>query len=216
MGDVHAAMPNRSSEELAMRDKIDAWGRARWPDARVVHELVVTPNRIDMAFIRPTDLIGVEIKSSKDTLDRLEGQMHAFRLHIPEVWVAFAPKWSDHIGYQFNRIEVSDQAVNPTQWVSRDDLTTARMLSLLWAAEARNIAGRMKVSASLRTPLYKLLPELAAHMTGREIVREVCTELRARRAFWRADPPISSTPPAWNQRLDQGLLKLAPTQETKP
>lgn len=56
-----------------MRRAIEAWGRERWPDARLVHELVVAQERrIDMAFIQPGNIVGIEIKSSRDTLDRLD------------------------------------------------------------------------------------------------------------------------------------------------
>jgi hypothetical protein len=187
---------NRSLEELAMRDAVERWGRLRWPDARVVHELVTSQCRIDMAFIRPSDLIGVEIKSDKDVLDRLDIQIKTFRDHIPEVWIMTGPKWADKpLGmWGVAVIENGDVQMrrnNVPVWAPQRRWDVyPRMLHLLWAQEARNIAARMRISHAKRSPLTKLLPTLAEMMTGREIVREVCTELRARNAFWKADPPI--------------------------
>lgn len=202
----------RSAEELAMREQVDAWGRKRWPGARVVHELVVGQCRIDMAFICPTDLIGVEIKSSVDTLDRIENQYRTFWTHLPEVWIALAPKWDERRtklvakGQSYhhfrNEFTVTPDRVEVPKWMDkgyRDELCTSRMLELLWADEARAIAQRKQVwpgAIGAKVPRTKTLPMLARLLTGNEIVSEVCRELRARHqgrmgvAFWRADPPI--------------------------
>jgi len=69
------------------------------------------------------------------------------------------------------------------------------MLRLLWADEARAIAARMRVSYHPRSPLYTLIPALARALTGDEIVKEVCRELRAREAFPIAPDHPPSDPP---------------------
>lgn len=190
---------NRSSEEFEMRSAVEAWGRQRWPDARLVHELVVAQVcRVDMAFIGPDYIVGVEIKSSRDTLERLDQQFRVFREHLSAVVFAVAPKWSDECGRRGVHpvIAVSDGVVEAPYFNSRIDRTiTSQMLRLLWADEARRIAGRMRISASIRDPLYKLLPLLAQGLTGREIVTEVCRELRGRDAFPRAAGHPSSDAP---------------------
>jgi hypothetical protein len=198
---------NRSSAELAMRDAVERWGRARWPDARVVHELVTSECRIDMAFVRPSDLIGVEIKSDRDVLDRLDKQLATFREHMPEVWVMVGPKWKDKAREWYSGVAVIEDGDVAMHWPAIDPAKPwsafpvqppgrrwdiyPRMLRLLWAQEARNIAARKQISHTRRSTLGRLLPELAALLTGREIITEVCTELRARDAFWKADPPIA-------------------------
>lgn len=186
---------NRSSEELEMRDHIETWGRARWPDARVFHELVISECRVDIAFIRPNDLIGVEIKSSKDVLTRLEKQVRVFHDHIPEFWVAIAEKWKDHPDkpYCYNEIVVGAQGVVPSQFYHRphrNKLVYDAMLRLLWADEARSIAVRKGCVSGKRVPLHTVLPELALRLTGSEILEEVCRELRGRPTRFKADEPI--------------------------
>lgn len=87
---------NRSNEELEMRELIVPRLRSMWPDARIVHELPLrySTNRIDLAAIRPTEIITVEIKSSRDVADRLEKQLRAFVPISSRVIVALAPKWN--------------------------------------------------------------------------------------------------------------------------
>lgn len=186
---------NRSSEELAMRDHIEAWGRQRWPDARVFHELVVSECRVDIAFIRPSDLIGVEIKSSKDVLTRAERQVRVFGEHFPEFWVAIAPKWKDHPDKPFcyNEIVVGENGVEPNRFflrAQRNGQCYSTMLNLIWADEARAIAGRKGCLSNKRQSLTSLLPELALRLTGAEILEEVCRELRSRSTKFKADPPV--------------------------
>jgi hypothetical protein len=219
---------NRSPEELAMRDAVEAWGRQRWPDARVVHELVTGECRIDMAFVRPDHLIGVEIKSSKDTLDRLEAQLATFTRSLPEVWLAMAPRWRD-AGWSFFRhpgrympVVVDLDAVEPIPHVQMTWGTTARpdrgitadMLHLLWLNEMLSIAVRRGLhngkGRSTRDGLRWLL---ARALTGDEIVSEVCRELRSRDAFWRADPPVRMSEGALSQPVSRARAAGIPVNE---
>lgn len=201
---------NRSTEELAMRDAVAAWGRKRWPSARMVHELVVSDRRVDMAFIGREHLVGVEIKGPKDTLDRLDDQIATFCDHLPEVWLAVHPRWTrtvevlrgskNHVyldddgrGRVRNWIAVDPDDAEPVKHhymgqPTIDRTVTAPMLHLLWRDEAVAIAARMRVAIAKREPLRNIVPELARKLTGDEIVREVCRELRARAAF-PAHPP---------------------------
>jgi hypothetical protein len=80
----------RSDNELKMREAVEAWGRPRWPNARVVHELVMGRGavRADVAFITPNHIAVVEIKSDRDDTDRLLHQAGMFRAAVPELWIA--------------------------------------------------------------------------------------------------------------------------------
>ncbi|WP_336801682.1 hypothetical protein [Kaistia sp. MMO-174] len=194
-----------------MRDLIEAWGRRRWPGARVVHELVVADCRIDMAFISADHLAGVEIKSSRDVMTRLDRQIETFREHLPEVWLAYAPRWLPVLGYDggnrrlgsgIGHIIVSDAVdeMIPFSATSRrgyprkaviDEMITSKMLNLLWRDEAFAIAQRTgAVKVNSRSSLQAMKPALARALTGGQIVREVCRSLRDRDAFWKADQPM--------------------------
>ena len=208
---------NRSSEEFEMRRAIDAWGRHRWPSARVVHELVVnSERRIDMAFIGPDYLVGVEIKSSKDTLDRLDDQMKVFRRHLPLVILAVAPKW--RVGLHISGVDVFE--VDPTaeapvkghSYYRQDLSVTVPLLSLLWAQELRNAAFRLGINSSAKASMVQNIAAIAQNATGKEIIREVCAELRSRDAFPKnkahpaSDAPIGSAVRASVVQAQEAML----------
>lgn len=79
-----------------MRDLIVPRLRARWPGARIIHELPLrySTNRIDLAAVTPREIVSVEIKSGRDVVDRLEAQLRAFLPISSRVIVALAPKWN--------------------------------------------------------------------------------------------------------------------------
>lgn len=192
-------------DTAGIRDAVVAWGRPRWPDARVMFELSCGDRRIDVLFVRPMDLIGVEIKAGSDTLSRLEGQARAYNNWFPEWWLAIAPRWSEAIKAEGLRRQLHragvitiDSAGTLTQpeMARRDELVIMRTLEWLWAGECRLIAERTDVWPGARrykTPRGKLQPMLARLLTGNEIMREVCRELRARPlglVGGGSDPPV--------------------------
>lgn len=169
-----------------------------------------------MALICPNRIIGIEIKSSKDVLDRADAQIRAFVNHFQTVIVAVAPKFRDakhgHLPHWHGADTLEcGEVVNANYCLFKENrLITTQMLNLLWAAEARNVAARLRVSHTKSTPLYSIVPEIARKATGDEIVREVCRELRARDAFPKAkdhppsDPPITGDdrPPPLSTRSE--------------
>lgn len=192
---------NRSAQELAMRDAVEAWGRERWPGARVVHELVVGACRIDMAFVCRDHLVGVEIKGPRDTLERVDKQIETFTAGLPEVWLAIDEKWRGQgkVPWTCGRLWCAGGKVAGVDGLWRPVRleVTVPLLNLLWRDELHAVAVRRGLSApKSRDPIGKLTPLLARKLTGDEIVTEVCRQLRARdqgrmgKAFWRADPAI--------------------------
>lgn len=186
-----------------MRDLATKWGRARWPGCRVVHELVVNECRIDMAFIQKDHIAGLELKSSRDVLDRLENQVKTFSAVLPELWVGIAPKWCDevsaHTRYQtglvcFDVENGETRSACPYRNHAEVDRTiTVPLIDLLWRDETASIAHRMCVPIKKREAMCRIVPLLVRKLTGDEIVREVCRELRGRNAFPerpKSDAPI--------------------------
>lgn len=192
-----------------MRVAVEAWGRARYPDARVMHELAVGGCRIDLAFVAPSHLFGVEIKSSRDTLDRLDRQIKHFTEHLPEVWLAIAERWTesvksvgDHpVDFDVGRILVINSKVyeklpsGPYSYphpARADRALTTPTLHLLWRSELFALAKEHGLRPSSRATVRALLESLARALTGDQIIVGVCKHLRARPTGWQADEPIRS------------------------
>lgn len=195
------------TETERMRGMVAAWGRTRWPDARAMFEVTCDDRRIDILFVRPADLIGVELKASTDTLARLEGQARAYNNWFPEWWLAIAPRWEIPIKHRdLSRplwragVLVADAEACDFKQKSmavRDELVIMRTLEWLWASEAAAIAERTDVwpgARRYRAKRAKLQPMLARLLTGNEIMREVCRELRSRPGAVGSDPPMYPPP----------------------
>src|SRR5262249_26543604 len=130
-------------------------------------------------------------------LDRLERQARVFARHIPEFWLAVAPKWKECSGVSFSRnaVIVDLEDPHPVKYYGHrygyvDRCITVQMLDILWRAELNNIATRKRLYQGRRGTMTFLSELIARACTGKEIVEEVCRELRAREARWIADPAI--------------------------
>lgn len=179
------------SSTKEIREAVTAWGRARWPDCRVLYELVFGTRRADVIFVTTADVIAVEIKSATDRLDRLAAQVREYSFYCPEVWIAIAAKWQDHqevdsVSYRTNVLVYKEGEVverRPGEKPHRDELSVARLIELLWKSETFKIAERTDLvggrpQSNLRSAHVKKL--IARLLTGNEILREVCAELRSR------------------------------------
>ena len=69
--------------------------RDMYPSARIIHELPLrySSRRIDLAAVTRAGIVAVEIKSSRDTPERLEAQLRGFGPIVTKLIVALAPKW---------------------------------------------------------------------------------------------------------------------------
>jgi hypothetical protein len=204
------APTNRSAEELEMRRVMVPELRRRWPSARIVHELGLrySTNSIDVAAITPTEIIGIEIKSSRDVLDRLEGQVRAFAPICSLVIVALAPKWCGSapafpgrgrkaVTPPHNALDLLRRigAANVEAWMCCASTGSAqrhadswsstqrfpwayRILEMLRVSELEQIAMRHQIAPPTRHD--RLVATLHDQRKGSEIVPAVCRILRAR------------------------------------
>lgn len=80
-----------------MRALIEPELRRLYPGARIVHEpsLRYSESRLDMAAIAERCIVGVEIKSSRDVIDRLERQLRSFAPVCARIILALAPCWNE-------------------------------------------------------------------------------------------------------------------------
>lgn len=193
----------RSREELKMRESLSAWGRARWPEARQIHELVMSRGtvRADMAFASPADLVAVEIKSEHDNTARLCHQVCMFRLAVPELWVAFGKRHAGDaalIRYllpSVGLLSVDGESVEVVAAAERFAPHPEALLSLLWVAELHTEARAAGLLQSGKPPTHAGLVKLLSSLNPDQQLVAVARQLRGRDAFWRADPPIRLTPP---------------------
>ncbi len=202
---------HRSAEEPAMRAALTAWGRQRWPGSRVLEELNIGGCRVDLAFVQEAHIAVVEIKSSKDTLDRLERQLRDFTDHLPEVWLATAPRWIDALhksdGHfallhtDVGHVVVADGVVNETiayeHWQAPhtakvDYLLTVPLLHVAHLIELKNMAAAKGLAFRERATRRDMMQLLARRLTGDEIVAGVCGQIRARPRNWPGDAPIEA------------------------
>ena len=185
---------NTSLEEQEIRVAVEAWGRKRFGDVRIIHELALGDRRIDMVFVGRDDVVGVEIKGPRDSLSdgRLPEQLREFNFYLPEVWLAVAPRWLKHrdVKRRQNLLLPTDQGIEVVKdrkdgkfRPERDEFFCSRLIELLWVEEAARIAQRTDVIPGVtltREPIWKVKRLLARMLSGHEIVKQVCIELRAR------------------------------------
>jgi hypothetical protein len=198
---------NRSAEELRMRELIVPKLRETWPSARVIHELPTrySTNRIDLAAVTASEIVAVEIKSSRDVADRLEAQLRAFAPLCTRLVIALAPKWvapdaadggvrtkaQEAIGrcYESHFSTWTVDAGAGTvkggfdSWQRPNHPWPARMLHILHVAELQSIAAGHRILTDKRANHWTLVRLCADLLTGREAVAAVCHALRTRNAF---------------------------------
>lgn len=184
-----------SAAEERIRLKAEAALRDAYPDARIVHELMLRQGgcRIDLAAIRPNRLIVVEIKSEKDVLDRLATQLEQAATVADGVFAVIAEKHlakaRELIGYG-RPLAGEDDLPRFLAMYERNVLAATTnapdRLAMLWASELRRVA-----ETSAKTARTESIIRGSDFFTGQEVRTRVCAALRAR-PFPRADPPILS------------------------
>ena len=201
---------NRSDEELAMRAMMDAEMRYLYPSARIIHELALRycSNSIDLTAVTQDKIIGVEIKSSRDTLERLEKQITAFAPICSLVFVAVAPKHFDAAQSIALRDDMPNvivetccamtgRVVVDPFWMNnksrRQRPWSYRQLGALRVAELHQIAFEHRLHCPSRHDL--IVDALCDKMTGNEVMRAVCDTLRR-----RVSPNVMSDEPIGSSR----------------
>jgi hypothetical protein len=207
-----------SEAEAEMREKVEARIAELLPNARIIHELEVGRRRADLAAITQDRVILFELKSSRDTLDRLEGQMREFFISahvavavIDEVhfdtspYVNGAPRFVGPkvpSGAQVWAYPEGDRGTYTDsiyRWTIQEteiwQPAPRSLLGLLMAGEEREILRRHGLPIDRRQAgnSYDRCGLIAYHLTGREIGLEVCRALRARWIGGRkSTPPIEA------------------------
>ena len=217
---------NTSAETQALTFDVIKWfhqDRAHGSDCRVIRELVLGRRRIDLVFVYPSNIVGVEIKSSTDSLSdgRLKDQLIEFGYHLPEVWLAIDACWRDQpdVKYAPNLLVSSEaMVVNPRAgWMKaphKDEMCCSRLLNVLWRSEALAIASRhnlVQVQLARKMNGHHVKQILARMLTGHEVMKEVCRELRSRQLTGIAsDAPLPKPSRASSRQPELGLFSRSP------
>lgn len=206
-----------AASELALRQQVEALCRARWPQARVVHELVIGEGQVraDVVAIDETHLAAFEIKGAYDETTRLLHQVGMYQLAVPEVWIVVTAERGHaddarlirHLlpsvglavaaaapGRNFGGIYGGDPGeVTLTIEAEPRPLTPVPecLLRVLWRDELAQACSRLGVAHGKRSTRDHMVRELLRLATPDELLRQVCAGLRAREARWRADPPLA-------------------------
>lgn len=201
-----------SAAEREIRDAVADFAREQLSGARIVHELPVGGCRADLAAVEEERLTLFEIKSERDTLSRLERQVRTFSAASHETIVVAHSRWFERFTYNsggpgFRPSKALAVASNlwhyprpmppEAAWYDRWTFQrrtmaqphAARLLDLLWKAELLREAADHGLPFGQRATCPHIATSMAWNMTGREIARAVCRQLR-RRQFPEADPPV--------------------------
>lgn len=211
----------RSKEENEIRVKVVERLRGMFPEARIIHELNIAgegSRRIDVAAVTEQRLIGVEIKSAKDNLKRLEDQFKAYSECFHFVFVAAHEKhfvefrerywredvaskyYLDHelfsLGKRIKNVWRFPEEIEVEAWEKfdpvRDTADQPRalsMLRMLWADELRQECLRHDIEVKSRATRATMINNMVWNMTGKQVVEAVCRQLRSR-PFNEADDAI--------------------------
>jgi hypothetical protein len=202
-----------SRSELALRRALEDFARQRWPAARLCHEMVMGERQVraDMVAIDAAHIAAFEVKGEYDSTIRLLHQVGMYQLCVPEVWMVVTDRHSGDAELIRHLLPSVGLLVAPalfhrsgyaTPDVDSVDLEIAAeakpraphvdaMLGMMWRAE---LAGMCSATRCFlpgpKTTMAPMLKTLRA-LPVAELQREVCRELRARHALWRADAPIA-------------------------
>lgn len=198
--------------ELALRNALETFCRERWPGARICHEMVMGEGRVraDVVAIGEEHIAAFEVKGQFDDTTRLLHQVGMYQLCVPEVWMVVPTgrhsedaKVLRHLLPSLGLLVGSGQsAANHYEFDAKNfglkveaeaaprPVYVEMMLEMLWRAELAAVCGRTRsLTVSARTTRAIMVKALLA-LQVEELQREVCIELRARNALWRADPAI--------------------------
>ena len=78
-----------AASELRLRNAVESFLRARFPDARLCHEMVMGERQVraDVVAVAPNHIAAVEVKGEADSVVRLLHQVGMYQLCVPEVWI---------------------------------------------------------------------------------------------------------------------------------
>jgi hypothetical protein len=192
MRDIDIRRRLRSDERLHPRD----------PDTRIVEELGLCQGvaRVDLAVVNGT-IHGYEIKSDRDTLARLPGQVAIYNRVLDYVTVVTActhadnvrkvvPEWWGIWAVAGDQAEIQLESVRGP---ARNPAVSASALAqLLWRDEALQALADRGLAAGMRSKTrQQIWRRLASELTLEDLGQVVRERIKSRSADWRSlEPPM--------------------------
>lgn len=215
-----------AKSELALREALEAFCRSRWTDIRICHEMVMGEGKVraDVVAIGLAGIAAFEVKGAYDDTSRLIHQVFMYQLAVPEVWMVVDDGHSEDarlIRYllpsvgilvgsgmrRHNAYTPDERNFTLTIEAEAKPLVpvTKSMLEMLWRQELAGACGRTKCHTVDKRTTRKEMIKALLELPHPDLQREVCTELRAREARWRADPAILKAPKVLEQAKELPL-----------
>ena len=165
--------------------------------ARVIPEMALAGHsvRIDLAVLTPTELVGYEIKSDRDTLRRLPDQLAVYRGIFDRLTLVCGPRYEQRLlamlpaCYGLYVAETADgsatlrQVREPTP---NPDQTGPALASLLWRDEARALLEGEYIGGLSRMRRWELW-DMVAGVFALPVLRQRVRQVLLGREDWRAD-----------------------------
>jgi hypothetical protein len=189
--------------DIDIRRKLRTDGRLHFgePDTRIVEELGLCQGiaRVDIAVVNGS-IHGYEIKSDRDTLSRLPGQVDIYSRALDFVTVVTGQSHVDMVKKIVPRwwgiwTAVSDNS-EPRLESERNSLRNPAvepfsLAQLLWREEALEALEGLGLATGMRSKARKeLWSRLASELTVRQLGEIVRDRLKRRSAAWRPDQQL--------------------------
>lgn len=204
---------HRSYAEIAMREALAIWARARTPASRILHELVIYRGtvRADIASVSTDHIEAFEIKSPYDDTTRLIHQVGIYQMAVPAVWLVTTDHFESdaalirYVMPTIGEIRITGAALDHRNLAPIDPnelkievVAEPRplrpipkaLLSIPWVEELRTAADNHGLIKSKKPLSHAKLVDLMLNLSAEQQMQAVCEALRAREQIARADPPV--------------------------
>lgn len=151
----------RSDAETAIRDLVEDFLRERNDGVRIIHELNMCQGgaRADVVAVGQHHLAAVEIKGPWDNTDRVIGQLAAFRMAMPELWLfcaGYNVRDIDIVRYLFPTVGLAE-VVHADQGPSRPEVWADEAYRFAWGGNKGTVE-REKLSIRIIHPAEIVAP----------------------------------------------------------
>lgn len=156
-------------------------------DLRIIEEFPMGDSRADLLLITQTKLVGLEIKSDRDTFARLSRQVKDYErffdynylvvgtYHVEEAMRTVPKHWGIYEVYEGENGTFAMECVREASLSLKDNLE--EKLYLLWRNELMKIIRDYRLSAHTLHRKDKMISKILRGLQGAVVQREICDAL---------------------------------------